>query len=238
MASTQSTTQRDTASRLQLPAWLAIIMQGLITVALPLVLILINARLLMTKPYMIWQYYRPNFPEDRYGFTTEDRLEYGPVALEYLFGPDDDLLAEQTFPDGSPLYNEREISHMADVKVVTKQLSVIGYTLIVLTLVSVAGLSLDDRQRLRLLKAGMNGGVLTVFVIVGGLGGVTLAFDWLFTQFHRLFFEGSTWIFPTSDTLIRLFPERFWIDAFALVFGGALLEGVGIAILSWLQLKR
>jgi uncharacterized membrane protein len=36
----------------------------------------------------------------------------------------------------------------------------------------------------------------------------------LFVAFHRIFFEGNTWIFPYSDTFIRLYPERFWRDSF------------------------
>jgi uncharacterized membrane protein len=53
-----------------------------------------------------------------------------------------------------------------------------------------------------------------------------------------LFFEGSTWLFPTSDTLIRLFPQQFWVDAFVLMFGGALLEALVIGGLMWWLLRR
>lgn len=231
------TTHSTTASGLSLPGWLAAALRTFIVIALPLVFILINARLLMTDPYMVWQYNRPGFPEDQFGFTTADRLEYGPIALDYLFGPNDDLLAEQTFPDGTSLYNEREIRHMADVKDVTRQLSIFGYSLIALTILAAVVLYVDKAQRLSLLRVGIQGGVFTLIVIVGGLSAVALAFDQLFTLFHTLFFEGETWIFPTSDTLIRLFPEPFWIGAFALVFGGALIEGGLLAGISW-YLKR
>lgn len=236
MDSVQTTSTN--AGSFRLPNWLAAALRTFIVLALPLVFILVNARLLMTEPYMVWQYNRAGFPEDRFGFTTEDRLEYGPVTLDYLFGPNDDLLAEQTFPDGTPLYNEREIRHMADVKAVTRQLSVFGYSLIALTIIAAVVLAADKEQRPSLLKVGMQGGVLTLIVIIAGLSAVALAFDQLFTLFHRLFFEGETWIFPTSDTLIRLFPEPFWIGAFALVFGGALLEGILLAGGSWLAHRK
>jgi uncharacterized membrane protein len=39
-------------------------------------------------------------------------------------------------------------------------------------------------------------------------------FDALFRGFHAIFFKGDTWLFYTSDTLIRLFPEKLWSDAF------------------------
>jgi integral membrane protein (TIGR01906 family) len=84
----------------------------------------------------------------------------------------------------------------------------------------------------------MSGGILTVLLIVLGLGTVVFAFDWLFTQFHNLFFASGTWTFPTSDTLIRLYPYEFWIDVFAFVFGLTLLEAILIAITSWRALRR
>jgi integral membrane protein (TIGR01906 family) len=54
-----------------------------------------------------------------------------------------------------------------------------------------------------------------------------LGFGVVFVGFHRLFFEGSSWIFPLSDTFIRLYPERFWRDTFVLV---VLITGVLTAI--------
>jgi uncharacterized membrane protein len=48
-----------------------------------------------------------------------------------------------------------------------------------------------------------------------------------FDNFHLLFFEPSSWLFAYSDSLIRLFPLQFWIDAtftiFAFSFAGGLL---------------
>ena len=38
-------------------------------------------------------------------------------------------------------------------------------------------------------------------------------FGFFFTEFHHLLFEGDTWLFSPHDTLIQLFPVRFWIDA-------------------------
>ena len=54
-----------------------------------------------------------------------------------------------------------------------------------------------------------------------------MSFDALFTEFHRIFFEGDTWLFLYSDSLIRLFPERFWQDVF-LAIGGLC---IGMALL-------
>lgn len=223
---------------LSLPTWAALALQWFITLALPAVLILLTARLAMTEAYMRWAYTQPSFPPDPYGFSLEDRLHYGPVALDYLFGPDADLLARQTFPDGEPLFNERELSHMRDVRTVTRGLSVFGWGLVALTAAAGLTLALSPAARPHLWRAGLAGGLLTLALIAAGGLLVATSFNWLFTQFHNLFFAEGTWLFPTSDTLIRLYPLPFWSTAFALVFGGAALGAVIAAGLGWLMLRR
>jgi integral membrane protein (TIGR01906 family) len=48
-------------------------------------------------------------------------------------------------------------------------------------------------------------GVLAVLAIVG--------WEQFFTGFHNVFFADGTWTFYMNDSLIRLFPPQFWIDA-------------------------
>ncbi len=50
-----------------------------------------------------------------------------------------------------------------------------------------------------------------------------------FTLFHKIFFSGDSWLFYYSDTLIRLFPMRFWEDAFLWAAILALGGGAGLA---------
>ena len=217
-----------------LPRWLEVVLRIILITALPVLLILINARLMMSNAFLRWEYNRPNFPPDPYGFTREDRLAYAPLALAYLFNEAGaEFLAEQTFPDGSPLYNERELSHMDDVKAVTQGLLRFGLGLLAVYTLSAALMAASPPARPAFFNALYWGGLLTIALILLGLIAVVSSFDWLFTQFHTLFFVGDSWIFPTSDTLIRLFPEQFWVDAFALVFGLTLLEALVLAIVAF-----
>ncbi len=55
------------------------------------------------------------------------------------------------------------------------------------------------------------------------------AFRSSLSGFHHLFFQGDTWLFLYSDTLIRLFPERFWQQVFAFLA----LATLGEAGLVW-----
>ena len=73
--------------------------------------------------------------------------------------------------------------------------------------------------------------MLIGLVAAVGLFGA-LAFWQLFILFHSVFFEGDSWLFLYSDTLIRLFPMQFWQDAFiwagVIAVGGALGLALGL----------
>ena len=67
---------------------------------------------------------------------------------------------------------------------------------------------------------------------------MVLSWDAFFTTFHRMFFEGDTWIFRYSDTLIRLFPIRFWQDVAATIVGLIMLEAVAVGVGAWMWRRR
>jgi integral membrane protein (TIGR01906 family) len=69
------------------------------------------------------------------------------------------------------------------------------------------------------------GGWLTVGIIAAILLAIMINFNTFFVYFHRVFFEGDTWMFRYTDSLIRLFPMRFWQDAFIIVGGLAAISG-------------
>jgi integral membrane protein (TIGR01906 family) len=131
-----------------------------------------------------------------------------------------------TFDDGSPLYNERELSHMRDVKVVAKNgLAIWNVCLLVLVAFWVWSWR---RNRLQAFRQGFRrGGWVTIGLVITIGFFAAVAFWQFFTLFHALFFEGDSWVFLYSDTLIRLFPIRFWQDVFIaagfIVVGGALV---------------
>jgi integral membrane protein (TIGR01906 family) len=221
-----------------LPSWLIVVLRTLIIVCLPIALVLLNVRLVMSNVYLRYEYGKPDFPPDTYGFTQADRLNYAPIALGYLFNSEGiEFLARQTFPDGTPQYNERELKHMADVKVVTRGSMAALWSTALLILISAVllGWQPDTRPALR---AGLAGGaLLTVGILVALVGYILLNFNTFFVQFHQVFFEGDSWLFLWSDTLIRLFPLQFWSDGFTLVGVATLLEGIAIGALAWFGLR-
>jgi integral membrane protein (TIGR01906 family) len=208
------------------------ILAWLITIFVPFALTFLGLRLLLTPVFPQVEYRTPGFPADDYGFTLQDRLHWSTISIDYLVNNADiSFLGNLTFPDGSPLFNERELSHMHDVKQVVKPVVWIGYTIWVLLL----GLGLWARfggwwqEYLRGLR---RGGWLTLALVVVLGGFAAISFWQFFTVFHELFFSGGSWLFLYSDTLIRLFPLPFWQDAFLFagvldVLGGLLL-GLGL----------
>ncbi len=202
------------------------ILQWLIVILVPVILALGAVRFLLTPLFVQIEYRTPNFPEDSYGFTFEERLQWSEVARAYLLNDAGiEYLGDLTFEDGSALYNERELRHMLDVKIVVKATLQVFYgSLVVLVLAGFWAYRSDWWWDYRLAMS--RGGWLTVALIGVIIVLMLLSFNWFFTAFHKIFFEGNTWIFKYSDTLIRLFPIRFWRDAFITVGGLTLLGGM------------
>ncbi|MEX0787818.1 MAG: DUF1461 domain-containing protein, partial [Anaerolineales bacterium] len=88
-------------------------------------------------------------------------------------------------------------------------------------------------------------GARATLAIVIGLGlFIAVGFPVFFTGFHRIFFQGDTWLFAYSDSLIRLFPLQFWSDVsigiavVALLGGGLAYVGTRFALRRTLELNR
>lgn len=198
----------------------------LIAIIVPLLLMMTSIRILLNPFYLDYEYNLPNFPADEFGFTKADRLHWGKLSLVYLTnnaGPE--FLADLKFDDGQPIYNERELSHMLDVKNLVQlmlklMLPMAAFILLAWIFAWRLGWKSEFWRAISL------GGWLTLGMIGLILVGTVINFDALFTGFHHLFFTGSTWLFYTNDTLIRLFPEKLWSDAFTFMGVFTLATGV------------
>lgn len=132
--------------------------------------------------------------------------------------------------DGVPVLNERERSHMRDVRAVF--IAFYAAALVSVALAVVVG---------RLGRAGspvrrgwwvaVRRGAIVLVVGLIGLGVVSfVAFEALFELFHRLFFPGGTYTFdPTTERLVQLFPFRFWQETAIAVGAVAVVLGLALA---------
>ncbi len=210
--------------------------------AFPLLVLLAWVRIMLLPTFVAWEYRRPGFPADPFGFTTEERIRWANISRQYLLSnAGEDFFAAYHLADGSPLYNEREVQHMVDVHVIVQKAMVIFTVLSILYLAGGAFFFRKDRELLRrtLVTAGIGTFGFLILILIT----VALAWDWAFVGFHRVFFSGETWLFPYSDTLIRLFPVAFWQDGFATAVIGmlltCLLTGLAAFVLPrWIHRKR
>jgi integral membrane protein (TIGR01906 family) len=212
------------------------ILSYLTSLLVPLALIGTALRILLSPIYFNVEYRMPYFPADEYGMTQQERLQWAPFAVEYLInGADISYLGDLKFDDGTPLYNERELSHMEDVKgVVLGALGVWTISLIILSALAIFAKRSDWMPDYinGLRRGGM--WMIGLAVALGLVAGVGIVLNpnvfWqFFTLFHQIFFTGDSWLFYYSDTLIRLFPIRFWQDAFLWAAILALGGGAGLA---------
>jgi integral membrane protein (TIGR01906 family) len=116
------------------------------------------------------------------------------------------------------MFNERELSHMIDVKIVAQyaMLALVAGIVIAEIIGVILARTRDGRAVLR--RSMFSAGMLTLMVIFGLLFYVLVDFDYFFDSFHSLFFAEGSWQFFTTDSLIRLYPITFWQDS-AIVIG-------------------
>ena len=217
---------------MKLPAFLSY----LVSLLTPLALIGLALRILLTPLYFTVEYNMPYFPPDDYGFTKADRLQWAKPSVEYLVNSADiSYLGDLQFEDGTPIYNERELSHMHDVKGVVQGALRAWYAATIILLI-LAAFAVRGKWTGEYLNGLRRGGwwMMGLAVTLGLISGAGILIDpnifWSFFEwFHSLFFEGDTWLFFYSDTLIRLFPIRFWQDAVITLAVIALGGGLGLA---------
>ena len=191
----------------------------LLIIILPLLIVITSIRLVLSPLFLDVEYRLPGFPADDFGFTFQERLDWAKISLNYLVNNSGiEYLANQKLANGQPLYEERELSHMKDVKDLTQSVLLVWYFLIALFALSI--LFFWNNGMLKdFWKAIFLGGWVTIGLVAMVILGVFLDFNALFTGFHRIFFKGDTWLFLYNNTLIRLFPERLWQDVFLFIGG-------------------
>jgi integral membrane protein (TIGR01906 family) len=206
----------------------------LLALTLPILLLALNLRLVTGHWFVRWEYRRAGFPSDPFGLPTTERIRLAKICQDFLASNADiSLLADLELADGELAFNQRELRHMSDVQAVYHGLSIAGVVSGLVWIGVGTALFTLGRAREHIPAALVNGSLVTLglLAVVGGF--MVVSWGEFFTAFHRLFFKGETWIFPNSDTLIRLFPIRFWIDIAATLVGLLIIESVTLGATGW-----
>jgi integral membrane protein (TIGR01906 family) len=149
----------------------------------------------------------------------------------------------------SEFYNQKEKTHLTEVRQLFRLASTILNTAVIISIISLFLLIITARQFLtylnkkqstRYIKKLISRLLITIGAIVDGIAVLfilmSLTFSSAFIKFHELFFRTDTWMLdPATDNLIRMFPEFFFFDLFmkilflSIIFATILLA-IGIII--------
>ena len=130
-------------------------------------------------------------------------------------------------------FNDKEKRHLEDVKGLVDKGFALYYGLMIVMLGLCFYLYSKKRLLLSVEKASLYSGAIV-------LGSIFLAillspwFDELFVLFHKIFFDNDLWLLdPSTDVLIRLLPQQFFVDFMALVLVRSALAGIFLLIMGF-----
>jgi integral membrane protein (TIGR01906 family) len=191
---------------------------ALTAVATGLVIVAVSIVPFLTPPWVSFEQGRAEAVSWT-GFTQPELdAATGAILADLVFGPPDFDVEVR----GQPVLNEREQTHMRDVRGVFAGFAALALLAGVGLVALYAGARrLGHPERWwSAVRAGARG--LIVVVVVGGVIAF-FAFDAAFEVFHRLFFPGGSYLFdPATDRLVQLFPFAFWSET-TIVLGAVII---------------
>jgi integral membrane protein (TIGR01906 family) len=83
-----------------------------------------------------------------------------------------------------------------------------------------------------------NGGALTAVLLAALVVFILLSWRTFFIMFHDVFFPPGTWTFDWENSLIRIFPDKFWFDAFSIPLVAVFLVSLVLWALGYWLARR
>ncbi|MEC9484700.1 MAG: TIGR01906 family membrane protein [Candidatus Izemoplasma sp.] len=206
--------------------------KGILFITIPFILVIINANILTTTPYL-------NLSKGIY--DSHDDIYYNhDYAIERIIGylnyRYDDLYFGIDAEDDNVIMRDIEIRHMVDVKNVYTGLRLAALGSFILMTGSLMFLYKNKKNEIINTLDKMWIGPLFFILFVGGY--IVIDFDTAFTVFHKLFFTNNDWILRSDDVLILLLPTTFWMVSGIIILIGLILELFGIYWLNNKFLKK
>jgi len=204
----------------------------LFVLAIPVALITTNIRVAISQQsvydYSVREYGAASvsgIPESELIRANDEIESYltssggGPLAIS-VRGEDGGL---------EPLFNAREVAHMADVRDLVRTMFIVQI-IAVAAILALAVMILVLSPPRALAAAALYGSLLTGAVL--GIAGILAisGFDAAWSQFHVFAFTNDLWqLDPDRDHLIQMFPETFWQEVTTLIGAVTALEALLIA---------
>ena len=209
-------------------------------ISIPILLVSTNVRW-ATNEVGLYHYSFDQYDAEAATGISRSQLDRAADKLVRYFNNDDKTIRIFVQEDDRrvSLFNERETSHLTDVKnlfrtVFRVQEASLAFALVLIVAVFIWAVEAPLRVLARIvLQASLfTLGLLALFGILALVG-----FDELFLRFHLVAFTNDLWkLNPNTDHLIQMFPRDFWFDATMLVAGLTAVEAVLLASLSAIYL--
>ena len=213
------------------------------TLMITLFITSIEAVTYWTPGYYEKEYAKYNVLED-VSMEMDDLLDVTTEMMAYLRGNRPDLHVP-TVVDGQPreFFNDREIAHMEDVRGLFLAAIAIRRGCIVVMAAALALLVALKADLKRVLPRMLCAGTVLFFAILAVLAGIiSTDFSKYFIVFHKIFFNNDLWpLDPTTDLLINIVPEPFFMDTaarIAVTFGGCVAVVFAVCIAVILRQRR
>ncbi len=135
----------------------------------------------------------------------------------------------------SSYFRPEELSHLADVRRKVKGFQLFFYSAVAaaVAIFSVAfAIARSVRKFVLALKPAFFAAGAAAVAVSAGLFILSLNFGPSFTAFHKLFFAGSQWQFPSNYLLVNLFTADFFAGIARAVVAAAFVEGLALMLAS------
>jgi integral membrane protein (TIGR01906 family) len=188
----------------------------LVIVLVPMCVYLSSLKVFLTHTWVGIEYSRPDYYRDYYGWGSNERLKYSFDTLDFLIDNKPvEYLSGLKNLNQKALFLPEEVNHMEDVKQLMNKANWVLSLLAFFVSGAVVLLLHDKYSRHRLAYTLMMAGLVTMTITTMMVMLISVLWDFFFKLFHEIFFQAGTWTFATSDSLIRLYPEKFWVDTAA-----------------------
>lgn len=200
----------------------------------PIIFVGVPTRIAFNEWFIDWEYSKADFPKDRYGMEDDYRKYLAKLGLRAVLSDEGmEEFKRARLPDGRPAFTPREIKHMEDVKNFLGWFFPFVYLSVLLSLLSI--LYLRDRK---LVGWTLLGSSLFSLILILGVAFFSITnYDLAFELFHNYVFDPYSWRFKYTDTLLRIYPMKFWYDGTLLVIGMSLLLSL-VSLFSGILLIR
>ena len=195
-----------------------IVFQSVLFVAL----LLSNTMLIVNLDSFYAFEFQKNNTSTKTGISPDDLNKIVDNIQEFFNEESNGKILMKTYINGvnKQLFNEKEIIHMIDVKILLKNLQLTTVLMwFYIALCTLVYYVLNNKNKIYNFRNFIKSYIKFSFTITGIiLVALLIGFRWIFYLFHIISFDNDLWILdPRKDYLIKIFEEIFFMEAAILI---------------------